>query len=1220
MKKILKGNLLALIIPAFVFVLGGYFLLSGKTSEEKDPRIAYEKMLAEKYYSLARVESEGSEEEEEEKGKRPDQPDKAFEQDFRRTMDPALGRPARERLEVIYDLVKNQKRNRLNSASPTWNERGPNNVGGRTRAMMFDPNDGTGKKVWAGGVAGGLWYCNDITLATPVWNKVNDFWDNMAVGCIAYDPASTQTFYVGTGEGWYNADALRGEGIWKTTDGGVNWTRLSSTTGANFRHIQKMVINATGVYIATRSNGIMRSTNGGTSWTKVLGSGTQGDAIINSGGDMEIGADGTIYASLGVLESGGGVYSSTTGNAGAWTKLNTGANGFPTSGFHRTEIAVAPSNANILYAVVQSSNYTVLDIFISTNKGSTWTATSKPDDADPGIPASDFSRGQAWYDLAAAVDPANANTLFVGAVDLFKSTNSGSSWTQIAHWYGGFGFPEVHADQHVIAFKPGSSSAILFGNDGGLHYTTNGNTSTPTFTSKNSGYNVTQFYSCAMNPNSGSNVFLAGAQDNGTQRFSTAGVGNTIEVYGGDGAFCFIDQDNANFAIASYVYNNFYFSNDGGQNFNTTLSDDSNTGDFINPADYDDRENILYSASSSSEIQRVKNVSTTPSTATTFTISGLGSMASHIRVSPYATAGTSNIFVGTDAGRLFKVTNAHATTPSSTEITGASFPTGSISCIEIGASENELLVTFSNYGVTSVFYTNNGGTNWSSKEGNLPDMPVRWALFNPLNRNEVILATEVGVWYSSNLNLASPTWAASNSGLANTRVDMLQHRSSDHTVIAATHGRGLFSSTNFVTASQPPVANFIANKTTACTGETITFTDQSTNVPTSWAWVFTGGSPSASTSQNPTVTYSSPGTYSVTLTATNTLGASTPVTKTDYITINASPNTSAITGSANICASDSADYSVTNTAGSTYAWTINGGTKISGGNSNAIRIVWNSTAGAGSVTVKETNSSSCQGTNVVLNITKKVKPIIATITGNINVCENSTENYSVTNNAGSTYAWVVTGGTITSGNTTNAITVDWTNAGNGNVSVTETNSVGCNSIPKQQLIQKHAIPGASFNMDNDTVYLSQGATVNFTNTSTGFQDLNWNFGDGNNSTQTNPSHQYQNTGTFVITLTASNSGCLDTALKTIIVLQETGLLPNKLADAITVFPNPANNILTIKTDQLQFRKVQLMDMNGKLIKETKQLPVDLNDVNSGTYIARIYTDKGFAEKKVLIKK
>jgi hypothetical protein len=108
-----------------------------------------------------------------------------------------------------------------------WVERGPNNVAGRVRALVFDPNDGGNTKVWAGGVSGGLWYNNNITDANSSWNGIDDFWDNLAINSIAFDPSNTQVMYVGTGEGWYNADAVRGAGIWVSSNGGVDWSQLS---------------------------------------------------------------------------------------------------------------------------------------------------------------------------------------------------------------------------------------------------------------------------------------------------------------------------------------------------------------------------------------------------------------------------------------------------------------------------------------------------------------------------------------------------------------------------------------------------------------------------------------------------------------------------------------------------------------------------------------------------------------------------------------------------------------------------------------------------------------------------------------------------------------------------------------------------------------------------------------------------------------------------------
>lgn len=150
--------------------------------------------------------------------------------------------------------------------------------------------------------------------------------------------------------------------------------------------------------------------------------------------------------------------------------------------------------------------------------------------------------------------------------------------------------------------------------------------------------------------------------------------------------------------------------------------------------------------------------------------------------------------VGFDNGRLFKVTNANLSSPTITELTVPFV--GAISDIQYGTNDNEIIVTISNYNTDSVFYTTDGGTTWNSKEGNLPDMPIRSALMNPENKNEVILGTELGVWGTTNFLSATPTWSQYTNGLGNVRITNLDYRPSTRTVLASTYGRGIFTTMN----------------------------------------------------------------------------------------------------------------------------------------------------------------------------------------------------------------------------------------------------------------------------------------------------------------------------------------------------------------------------------------------------------------------------------------
>ena len=794
-----------------MFLCSSIFLTAQNEIPPVD-RIEYQKWLNDHPYSNPAI----NDPVEIKKIPKKDRPDLAMEQEFLMTLDPALGYPPREKLVNVYKALKFYEEDPMRLAPGStelpWEERGPITVGGRTRALIFDPNDPNDLKVFAGGVAGGLWYTNDITDSNEPWVAIDDFWTNIAVGSMAYNPVNTLEMYVGTGEGYFNVDAVRGAGIWKTSDGGATWSQLSSTNNSDFYYVQEIIVHPVtqDIYAATRS-GLRRSQDGGTSWTKVLGSGA--GATSNRASDLALGADNTIYVTLGISNS-DGIYKSTTGDNGDWTKLNVVGSGFPDSGIKRIEIATAPSDANVIYAIAQGSGNAIEGLYRSDDKGVNWVSLTLPDDADPGIPSNDFSRGQSWYDLSAAVDPSDAATVYVGGIDLFRSEDSGTTWTQISHWYGGFGFPYVHADQHALAFRPGSSTELISGNDGGVFYTNNANNTSgdPTWLERNNNYNVTQFYSCAIHPTAAQNEYIGGTQDNGTHQLLDPGLNVSDEVTGGDGAFCFIDQTEGNIQISSYV-NNTYYLTQNNWNTSTTILDES-TGKFINPADYDDNLNILYTAKNSTEIKRISGIGGTI-VVDDVSIAGLGSTASHLRVSQYTTTSTT-LFIGTGSGVILKVEDADGT-PTITDLdANDDLPVGNISCIELGSNEDEILVTFSNYGIVSVWYTSDGGITWNDKEGDLPNMPVRWALFNPNDNVEVILATEMGVWSTGNLGSASPAWVPSNNGLANVRVDMLQYRSSDQQVIAGTHGRGLYTSTFSAFDDDASVVEIVSPPSVVC--------------------------------------------------------------------------------------------------------------------------------------------------------------------------------------------------------------------------------------------------------------------------------------------------------------------------------------------------------------------------------------------------------------------
>ena len=712
----------------------------------------------------------------------------------------------------------------------------PADMGGRTRAIMYDPNDSQLKKVWAGGVTGGLWYNNNIQSASSSWVPVTDFWPCLSIRCITYDPNNHNVFYVGTGEvetarQTYRESSGVGDGIWKSIDGGQNWTQLPSTTA--FDYVTDIVVRnesgtsviyagvASGLYQGTQhqsqpSDGLFRSVDNGATWQQVLpnfGSTTHPFAVS----DIAIPSDGSkiVVGSRPNLSGEGGatILSSTTGLPGSWTVYDYWRLQIQAEPLYnlpgRVVLAVAPSDANVIFAELASGfvnparsnfeDYYCRHLLKSTDKGATWTRKGTPYIMTSGTDTN-FA-GLAWNALDIAVDPNNKNTIYIGGLDVYKTTDDCATWSHLSDWslmYSGGGADYIHADQHVILYKPGSSSEMLFGSDGGVFYTANGNVASPVFQERSHNYNTLQFYSGAIKATSGANVFLGGLQDNGSLRYTGTALTINDMVSGGDGAIAFYDKNEPAISLSSIYYNWWYvFSNNNTVNY---IADWYPTGVFVNPSDYDYRVNTLYANACSftgtnvDQLLRITNVTSGYSGSMVSLNTGTQVYFSAVKLSPFSPTGQATLFVGTQSGRLFKIQNAQAT-PTKSEITGASFPTANISSIAVGGSEDTLLVTFSNYGVTSVWQTYNGGSSWINKEGNLPDMPIRWAIFHPQNRKQVLLATETGVWSTTNVNDANPLWTPVNDGMANVRVDMLTLRESDRTVLAATHGRGLFTAT-----------------------------------------------------------------------------------------------------------------------------------------------------------------------------------------------------------------------------------------------------------------------------------------------------------------------------------------------------------------------------------------------------------------------------------------
>ncbi len=808
----IKNELIILSVVSIVII---FISINFNDNERK----SYENFLLNKYKDIPSYSKE-----ELKNIPKPEHPDLASYQNYFMTLDPALGIVPLERLKEAFNYtISLNPDNRSISWTNTMS-----NMGGRTRCLKYDPSDSDRKKVWAGGVTGGLWYNNDITDETSLWNNVDDLWDNLVVSSIAFDPNNPDIIYVGTGEAntaiiTYRESSGRGIGLWKSVDGGINWTLLESTS--NFAYITDIEINNNsdvyigvvsgtyyGVHESLPSDGLYKSNNGGITWEQVLPN-IPNDNTPYAVSDIEITSDSKIFiGTMKNINGNGGsfILHSESGDIGTWVTysdinniiLNQEEFNIP----GRVVVTSSITNPNILYAVFGSGyvnnygfNYSYGNHIIkSENAGQSWTLTNIPNNYDNHTWAT-----LAWHALTIEIDPIDENTLYVGGLDLHKSTNSGNSWTKLSNWalmYEGGGDQYVHADIHSITFRNNSSNEFTVTSDGGIFHTINASSENIIFSEHNNGYNTLQYYTGAIYPESNNNIFIGGLQDNGTLLYSDQNIyefpGGALTtnnmISGGDGAYCFWDKNEPEILLTSTYYNRYYLFINGVY----TNYFNGNNGIFINPADYDFNTNKLYAnavrfdGTAQNRLFVISNVDSNPTEGNINLSTNTGVPFSHIKYSHHS-EDDATLFVSSQSGYLYKV-EFDDDDFIVNNITGNDFPNGNISSISIGGSEDTLLVTFSNYGTPSLWLTTNGGDAWENKDGNLPDMPIRSSLFHPQSSLNALIATEIGVWGTSNILNENVSWSPYSNGLANVRVDMLNIRSSDNMVLASTHGRGQF--------------------------------------------------------------------------------------------------------------------------------------------------------------------------------------------------------------------------------------------------------------------------------------------------------------------------------------------------------------------------------------------------------------------------------------------
>ena len=971
-----------------------------------------------------------------------DGPDKAAEFERKRNTDPTTGEVSYKKMwdavletENLKNIAPSSTASSNALAPLSWVERGSNSdavgpsngnsrpgggvTSGRMRTLWVDLADPTGRTVWVGGISGGLWKTNDVTAAIPQWTLVNDYLSNLAVSGICQDPTNTNTMYFCTGESYFTGGGVGGVGVFKSTDHGITWTLLPSTS--TLTRCTKVLCDAAGnVYVSTLgiavAVGLQRSTNGGTSWVNINPFTTTSRIP-----DFEISSNGTMHV-VGGLSSAAGIggYAFTANPAAAtpvWQSATTPYT-IPLGNGARVEVECVGTT---VYAAISNANK-IDAIGKSVDGGLNWTTTS----LTPTNVTDLNGGGQGVYSNGITVDPSNPSTVIIGSLRLLKSVDGGATFSKISEWVGTTG-QYVHADVHNMAWYD-NGNKLLVGTDGGLFYSTNKGTN---FSDKNTGIRIKQFYGLSIHPTS-TNYFLAGAQDNGTHQFNGPGLTSSIEVLGGDGGYTAIDLDEPQFQTGTYVYANFRRSVNGGATWSSSGSA-STAGQFINPYDYDNVANKVYAGFSAGQYLKWDN----PQTGFNFipvTISAFGSAeVASATVSPYT---ANRVYFGLTNGKVIQVDNADQATPTAIDITPAGTAAGYVNSVIIGTSDQNLTVTLASAFVastTSIWSTTNGGTSWTGIDGNLPEMPVYWALYHPDADTKMYLATEAGVFSTDAINGSSTVWTA-ESTFPTVKTSMLKYRTSDRTIAASTYGRGLWTATIPNGTCTPASITTPPSNVSICAGSNTSFTVTATGTPTlTYQWqVSTVGAGGPWTNLTNTAPYSNVTTATLNITgATVSLnnyqyrvivtGHCAPLTATSnpaILTVNAAPAAPSVISPVTYCQGATA-MPLTGTGNSLLWYTVASG----GTGSSTAPTPSTSTPGTTVYYVSQT-TSSCESPRAAITVTVNATPAAPTVISSVSFCQNSTA--TALSASGSNLLWYTnaTGGTgSTTAPTPNTTTV-----------------------------------------------------------------------------------------------------------------------------------------------------------------------------------------------------
>ncbi|MFM2155480.1 MAG: hypothetical protein RL516_229 [Bacteroidota bacterium] len=766
----------------------------------------------------------------------------------------------------------------------------PNNVSGqingigRCTQIKFHPIDSS--IMYTTSASGGLYKSNNNGTT---WNIVGtDVLPNAQCASVCIDYTNDSIIYLGTGDPNYYGTSY---GVYKTVNAGASWTLVNSSIGNRMAIELLMDPNDHLTLIAATNNGIWKTTDGGQTWSckRVGGQFTDMCWKANSGTN-------TLYA----VTFDNLFKSDDRGET--WIQLNNGLTPPGSNGGQGIRLGVSPADSNIVYVAMNCDEGT---IFKSTDGGNSFiTVYNNPSQSLTGYDAN--GGGQGNYNFTFCADPDDANTIYISSHVVWKSTDGGVNWTQLTQWYA-----NLHTDMHHILVSPYNHTQLWNANDGGVWLSTNGGSF---WTPKSDGINATEIYHAAQSKTR-EDLISIGTQDNGELFHSL----NTWKCNrGGDwGARCDFDYTRNN-----YVY---YLSenqrrrlvpNGGSVSINLPVKCDGNTRISFCPTDtntaYAGRDTLCVSSN-------IYNGSISWSV-----VAALGHTIRGIKVNPLK---SDVVYVITDNARVYRIEDAKSANPTISIFT-LPYATNVAASIEVVKSDTNIIYVTCN---SRIYRSQDRGQTWVNYTSNYPGLNMINVVNDYYSTDEAIyIANAAGVYYR---NSSMNNWLNYSGGLptvAQIRDLMIYQDGTGLSKLrVAYYGKGVWESP--LNKNDMPIADFMSDKQTICENQQVQFTNLSTGA-NALQWYFQGGNPSTSNSNNPTVVYSQPGDYLVSLLVSGNSSNNT-VVRQSYIHVSAVHAFSLAEGFENNL---SYDWSLFDDGEDGIEWTLTGNAGAYGQSQNSI--------------------------------------------------------------------------------------------------------------------------------------------------------------------------------------------------------------------------------------------------------------------------------------------